>query len=94
MKVEIIHDDVVWEFFVSVAANGNGTGFGGACVYNYSVTAGVATGNPTNGLAATGGTSGIVTDNKSATQVGAQQIYYTTRGSSSSAVQASQSSLQ
>jgi hypothetical protein len=76
--------------FMSVAANGNVAGCTGACLYNYLVTTGSATGTPTAGLAATGGTSGIIIDNSSTTQVGAQQIYYSILGGTS-AVQASQS---
>jgi hypothetical protein len=79
--------------FVSVAANGNAAGCFGACVYSYNVTTGTATGTPSNGLTATGGTSGIVIDSKSATPVGGQQIYYTRRGDGH-AVQASQSALE
>jgi hypothetical protein len=78
--------------FMSVVANGNVAGCSGACVYNYLVTAGNATGTPTAGLAATGGTSGFIIDNHSTTQVGAQQIYYSTLGGNT-AVQASQSAL-
>jgi hypothetical protein len=87
--------DIVDRLFVSVAANGNGTGCTGACVYNYDITTGPASaGQPLAGLAASGGTSGIIIDNQSATQTGAQRVYFTTRINPSNAVQASQSNLQ
>jgi hypothetical protein len=47
----------------------------------------------TAGLAATGGTSGIIVDNISSTP-GASQIYYSTLTSPGNAVQASQAALQ
>jgi len=82
--------------FISVQGNGNvapctGTSTS-ACVYNYNITTGGISGTPIAGLAATGGTSGIVIDNRSTTQVGAQQVYFSTLGGDT-AVQASQSAL-
>lgn len=65
--------------YISVAANGNGTGCTGACLYNYKVAT-ATSGTATAGQLEAGGTSGIVVDNNSTTQTGAKQIYYTTRG--------------
>jgi hypothetical protein len=81
--------------FMSVVASGNGTGCTGACVYNYNIIAGAATGTTVAGIAAAGGTSGIVIDNQvpPGTQIGAEQIYYTTL-TGETAVQASQAALQ
>jgi len=84
--------DVQDWLFMSVVANGNVAGCTGACVYNYLVTGGNSSGFPTAGLAATGGSSGIIIDNNSTTQPGAQQIYYSTLGGNT-AVQASQAAL-
>jgi hypothetical protein len=72
--------------YLSVSANGNETGCGTACIYNYSVTTG-APGTATAGFAATGGTSGIIIDNSvtAATTAGASQIYYSTRGNAACA---------
>ena len=95
--------------FMSVAANGNATvtpSCSGACVYNYNVTTSTATtGSPTDGLAAPGGTSGIVIDNSASG--GGSEIYFTSQsnetcggngsvgsGTGSCAVQATQSGLQ
>lgn len=86
--------DVQDWLFVSVEANGSATGCTGACLYNYSVLGAGATGTATAGIAATGGTSGIIVDNESTTQTGAEQIYYSTLGNAttpSTAVQTSQS---
>jgi len=67
--------------FLSVTANGNLAACAGACLYNFLVSAnGTSTTVPTvatAGLAATGGSSGIVIDNISAT-AGASQIYFST----------------
>jgi hypothetical protein len=79
--------------FMSVAASGNGTGCTGACVYNYNVISGSATGTSKAGLSLTGATSGIIVDNQSTSQVGAQQIYFSTL-TGHTAVQASQAGLQ
>jgi hypothetical protein len=76
--------------FLSVAANGNAASCTGACLYNYNVIGAGTSGTPIAGLAASGGTSGIVVDNQSTTQVGAEQIYYNTI-TGDTAVQASQS---
>ena len=62
--------------FLSVTAGGHATGCTGACLYNYNVTTGTAPANSTAGIAATGGTSGIIIDNSSTT-TGYSQIYYT-----------------
>jgi hypothetical protein len=61
--------------FLSMTANGTGTGCAGACIYNYNVNSGAATGTSNAGLAAAGGTSGISIDNAS-TVAGASQVYY------------------
>ena len=53
---------------------------------------GAATGTPTAGLSEPGGTSGIVIDNQSTTQTGAQQVYFSTL-TGHTAVQASQAGL-
>ncbi len=78
--------------YVSVSANGNKTGCTGACVYVFNVT-GLdewgTTANACAGLAAPGGTSGIVIDNISST-TDVSQIYYSTLASPGNAVQASQ----
>jgi hypothetical protein len=76
--------------FLSVVANGNAASCTGACLYNFNVIGAGASGTPIAGLAASGGTSGIVVDNQSTTQVGAEQIYYNTL-TGDNAVQASQS---
>ncbi len=87
--VQVIQD---W-MFTSVLANStvgsctNGSG----CLLNYDVLGAGATGTPTTGFPAAGGTSGIVIDNQSLTQAGAEQIYYNLLGTGSSAIQASQS---
>lgn len=76
--------------YLSVAANGNVSGVcTGACLYNYSVTTGATTGAPAAGIVETGGTSGIIIDNISTTQTGAQQIYFNTL-TGNNAVQTSQ----
>ena len=80
--------------YVSVPEQGNRTGCAGSCVYVYDLSA-IATwttANATAGLAAAGGTSGIVIDNTSAIG-GASQIYYSTLTSPGGAVQASQAAL-
>jgi len=86
--------DVQDWLFLSVIANSNvgmcATGSG--CLLNYNVIGVGATGNATTGLAAAGGASGIIIDNLSTTQVGAEQIYYNLlSGTASNAIQASQS---
>jgi hypothetical protein len=80
--------------FVSVPEQGNRTGCTGACIYMFNLT-GItwsAATNATAGLAATGGTSGIVIDNVSGTS-GSSQIYYSTLTSPGGAIQASQAAL-
>jgi hypothetical protein len=78
--------------FLSVDGNGNVASCTGACLYNYNVISGVTSGAPTAGIAETGGTSGIVVDNLSTTQTGAEQIYFNNLGATTSnAVQTSQS---
>ena len=98
--------------FLSVSANANLTASGSkcsgtGCVYSFNATSTLVLGvAPANGLAATGGTSGIVIDNIS-TSTGASQVYLTplsnescagngTTGSGTGgcAVQASQAVLQ
>jgi hypothetical protein len=84
--------------FTSVSANGNRSGCSGACVYMYDITS-IAAGNwkmglqSTAGLAAPGGTGGIIFDNIS-TVAGASQVYYSTLTSPGNAIQASQAALQ
>jgi hypothetical protein len=91
--------------FASVTASGSQTTCTGACIYSWNTTTALASGAASaDGLAATGGTSGVIIDNTSST-VGASQVYYSTLGSGSCttsgtvtsggcAVQASQSALQ
>jgi len=87
----VVQDVQDW-LFLSVIAHGNATGCTGACLYNFNVISGAATGTAVTGQAAAGGTSGIVIDNLSTTQVGAEQIYYNLlSGTTSNAIQASQS---
>jgi len=101
-KVNHIHDRV----FVSVATNGNQTGCAGACVYSFDVTNMAALSSASAGLAAAGGTSGIIIDNAVTTTTGASQVYYSTlsnqtcngngstgSGTGGCAVQASQKAL-
>lgn len=88
--------------FLSVTASGSQTACTGACVYNFNVTTSIPS-TATAGLAATGGTSGIIIDNTvgSTTLAGASQIYYSTLsnqtgctgGTGGCAVQASQAAL-
>jgi len=66
--------------FMSLIANGRATGCTGACLYNFDVQGAGTTGTATDGVTATGGTSGISIDN-SLTGAGESQIYYTTLGS-------------
>jgi len=96
--------------FLSVTSLGNDTGCTGACIYSYTIPTTFSSSLAANaGLAAAGGTSGIVIDNTSST-TGASQIYFGTLGSQpchgdngtgspgqgtgGCAVQASQSALQ
>jgi hypothetical protein len=69
--------------FASVQGNGNATvspSCGGACLYNFNVTAGATTGSPVAGINSNGGTSAIVIDN-SGTAAGESQVYYLSLGS-------------
>jgi hypothetical protein len=82
--------------YASVSAIGNANNLCiGACIFMYNLT-GLAWG-PTAaasaGLAASGGTGGIIVDNVSSL-AGTSQIYYATRSSPGNAVQASQAGLQ
>ncbi|MDD2920256.1 PQQ-binding-like beta-propeller repeat protein [Rhodoferax sp.] len=83
--------------YASVTAAGNDFGCTGACIYMYNLTGltwdTAATAGA--GLAAPGGTGGIIVDNISAT-AGASQIYYSTIGNGTvgNAIQASQAALQ
>src|SRR5208283_629655 len=61
--------------FLSVTANGGAPGCTGACIYNYNVN--TTPTDATDGLTATGGTSGIVIDNV-LTGAGQSQIYFST----------------
>jgi len=81
----VVTDIQDW-LFLSVASGGTGGGTPactGACLYNYNVTGGFPSGtaiaSATAGIAATGGTTGIIIDNNSLT-TGESQIYYSTRG--------------
>lgn len=72
--------------FISVAADAVASGGStctGACVLNYiaPTSATTKTGTPTAGLAAAGGTSGIIIDNSAAG--GGSEIYFTVLGSQS-----------
>lgn len=66
--------------FVSVNNNGNRTGCTGACLYSFDITSGFPA-NSTSGFQVTGGTSGIVVDNVSASSQ-ASNIYFTFRSNS------------
>jgi hypothetical protein len=85
--------------YVSVGANGinapGGCSGTAGCVFMFDITSGTwgPAVTPAAGLAAPGGTSGIVVDNISATP-GASQIYYSTLSNPGNAVQASQAGLQ
>ena len=85
--------DVQDWLFTSVEATGNATGCTGACIYNYNVITEAASGTATAGLAAAGGTSGIVIDSSSMAISGDAEIYYTLLGGTS-AIQVSQAGLQ
>jgi hypothetical protein len=90
--VQVIQD---W-MFTSVEANSTqgSCATTSGCLLNYDVLGAAATGTPTTGFPAAGGTSGIVIDNQvpAATQVGAEQIYYNLlTGTTNNAIQASQS---
>jgi len=100
--VKNIHDRV----FLSVPATGNQTGCAGACVYSFDVTNLTLPSSASAGLAATGGTSGIIIDNVVTSTTGASQVYFSTlsnqtcngngstgSGSGGCAVQASQKAL-
>lgn len=90
--------------FLSLTAGGNeGTTCLGACVYSFTLSG--TTASYSAGLAATGGTSGMIIDNTSST-TGASQVYFSTlsnqfcagsggvgTGTGGCAVQASQSGL-
>jgi hypothetical protein len=80
-----------WLFF-SVDANASAAGCTVACIFNYNITTGTIPGAPTAGLSVLGGTGGIIIDNRSTTQVGAGQVYFTTL-TGTVAVQASQAGL-
>ena len=80
--------------FLSVTASGSLTASGankctGACVYSFNLTTSTTT--PIDGLAATGGASGIIIDNV-VSNSGASQVYYETLGATD-AVQAAQGTL-
>jgi hypothetical protein len=92
--------------FVSLQANGDGTGCSTGCIYYYNITTAGTTGSPADSLAVTGGTAGIVIDNNG-TATGESQVYFlsnssetcggngsTGSGTGTCAVQASQSALQ
>jgi hypothetical protein len=100
--VNNIHDRV----FLSVTANGIQTGCSGACVYSFDVTNLALPSSASAGLAAAGGTSGIIIDNVVSSTTGASQVYFSTlsnqacngngttgSGSGGCAVQASQNAL-
>ena len=84
--------------FLGIQQNGNRTGCTGACIYSFNVNSAPA--NATAGLAAAGGTSGIIIDN-TVGSAGASQIYFSplanqacaTGGTGGCAVQASQAAL-
>jgi hypothetical protein len=85
--------DVQDWLFTSVDGSGNTAGCTGACIFNYNVIGAGTTGTPTTGLAAAGGTSGIVIDTSSTAITGDEEVYYTLLGGTS-AIQASQAGLQ
>jgi len=94
--------------FTSVSANGTvtitpgGNTCTGACLYSYNVTTTLSSGaDAANGLASSGGSSGIIIDNTSSVS-GASQVYFSTLtngtcgtsgGTGGCAVQASQAGL-
>jgi hypothetical protein len=86
--------------YASVTANGNASlttgSCAGACIYLYNLTGltWATNAKAVTGLAAPGGTSGIIIDNVS-TATGASQVYYSTAGTGTggNAVQASQAGL-
>ena len=84
--------------YTSVSVAGNQTGCAGACVYMFKITS-IPAGSWTStlaasaGLAAPGGTGGLIFDNIS-TSAGASQVYYSTLTSPGNAIQASQAALQ
>jgi hypothetical protein len=82
--------DILDWVYLSVTATGSNTGCTGACLYNFSTTTTTSPTGSTAGIAAAGGASGVVIDNSSTTQVGGEQIYYSTL-TGDTAVQASQS---
>jgi hypothetical protein len=97
-----IHDRV----FLSVPATGSQTGCAGACVYSFDVTNLALPSSASDGLAAAGGTSGIIVDNVVISTTGASQVYFSTlsnqtcngngttgSGNGGCAVQASQKAL-
>jgi hypothetical protein len=87
------YDGTTDRIFTSVPANGNDTGCTGACIYMFNLAgAWSAAKTAAAGLAAPGGTGGIILDNISTT-TGASQIYYATRTSPGNAIQASQAAL-
>ena len=85
-----VNDITDW-IYLSVSALGTSTGCAGACIYNYAVntTPTVATA----GLAANGGTSGIIVDNTS-TAAGASQIYYATIANATTTLSAAMTAAQ
>jgi hypothetical protein len=80
--------------YVAVPSSGSETNCTGACIYMYTLN-GISWSTSTaatDGLAAPGGTGGIIIDNISGA-TGASQVYYSTRTSPGRAIQASQAGL-
>jgi hypothetical protein len=67
--------------YTSVSASGDQTGCTGACIYSWTTTSTLAVGAAAAaGSTETGGTSGIIVDNSSAT-AGASEVYFSTLSS-------------
>ena len=88
-----VFDGTTDRLFVSVPAGGSAAGCVGSCIYMYNLAGAWSAAKAASaGLAAPGGTGGIIVDTISTT-TGASQIYYTTRTAPGYAIQASQAAL-
>jgi hypothetical protein len=73
---EAVQDIQDWAY-LSVTASGSDTGCTGTgCLYNYAITTTTAPTSSTGGATTTGGASGVIVDNISLVEGGAEQIYY------------------
>jgi len=77
---DAVQDVQDW-IYLSVTADGGDAACTSTtgCLYNYAVTTGTAPSVATAGIAANGGTGGVIIDNSS-TAAGASQIYYSIQG--------------